>query len=96
MLPKAIGAKSDMATEGRSLYVQLRLLLALEAVNAVVLSCSAYKLYSTFCGLNCPIGNAPAKASVSCSLLKPVRYCSFATDGSLNTFTAFMVCSNVA
>ncbi|KAG1080290.1 hypothetical protein G6F35_017632 [Rhizopus arrhizus] len=67
----ANGVNSPWVTAGRIRYSQLRRLLPRGAVNAVPVSCSAYRPWATFCGEFCPTGSAPATASVANSLPKP-------------------------
>jgi len=52
-------------------YSQLRWLACRGAVNAVPLSCSAYRPCATRCGEFWPCGNTPAIASLANSLPKP-------------------------
>ena len=55
--------KGTCCTDGLIRYNQLRKLSPRGLVKAVPLSCSAYKPYGGLCGLCCPFGKAPLKAS---------------------------------
>lgn len=68
--------KAGWAADGRIRYSQERRLWALGSVNAVPLSCSAYRPSGARCGELRPCGSAPGTASEACSLPKPERYSS--------------------
>src|SRR5688572_32555789 len=72
--PCANGANVPCIAAGRRRYSQLRRFSRRGAVNAVPLSCSAYRPCATFCGELRPIGNAPATPSVANSLPNPDWY----------------------
>ncbi|MNV75321.1 hypothetical protein D3C71_1686000 [compost metagenome] len=65
------GVNSPCITAGRMRYSQLRRLLPRGAVNAVPVSCSAYRPCATRCGELRPTGKVPGTASVANSLPKP-------------------------
>lgn len=70
-LPERVNA--GCAADGRIRYSHDRRLCALGSVNAVPLSCSAYRPNGARCGEFRPSGSAPATASEACSLPKPDR-----------------------
>ena len=69
----ASGLKAPCITAGRMRYSQLRRLAPRGAVNALPVSCSAYRPWATRCGELRPTGRVPGTASVANSLPKPVR-----------------------
>src|SRR5690606_26960877 len=70
----AYGSNGPCIAAGRMRYSQLRRLAWRGAVNAVPVSCSAYRPWATFCGELRPAGSAPATASVANSLPNPDMY----------------------
>src|SRR5690606_13602804 len=70
----ANGSKRPCIAAGRIRYSQLRRLLPRGAVNALPVSCSAYRPCATFCGELRPTGRVPAIASVANSLPNPDMY----------------------
>ena len=72
-VPLGILRKAGCFALGRIRYTQVLLLTALGWVNAVPLSCSAYRPRGACCGeLRCR-GRAPSTASVANSLPNPLR-----------------------
>ena len=77
-LPKSLcrfgcanGLNSPCIAAGRIRYSQLRRFWWRGAVNAVPLTCSAYRPCATRCGELRPSGKVPAMASLANSLPKP-------------------------
>ncbi len=71
--PLPVRVKAGWAADGRTRYSHERRLCARGSVNAVPLSCSAYRPSGARCGEFRPWGSAPGTASELCSLPKPDR-----------------------
>ena len=69
--PLPIRSKRGCAADGMIRYTQVRRLTARGWVNAVPLSCSAYRPSGARCGELRPAGRAPGTASLTNSFPKP-------------------------